>query len=337
MANTMIRASAPHRRLVRPPNRPLELLGRSPAIQLAHDLIRRAASSRGCVLLVAERGVELEPIARELHEGGASAGSAYVVVDCAESDPARIEHKLFGALTDTPPPELEAVTAESAFATARGGTLFLHDVGELPSSVQARLARIARDGEMWLGGEAIPTSIRLVASAGPTLDSDVRSHRFRADLYRRLAVSRIDWPSLRDRASDIPEMVGGLLEELSDARGERVTMTEAAVALLSAIAWPGNLGEVHTVLDAVLANAHHDPIQIEDLLPALRLDPARAAVTPTGNLREARLQFERDYIAAALRQHNWRMAEAAQALGIQRPNLYRKARQLGIPLSGGSE
>jgi DNA-binding NtrC family response regulator len=337
MPHPLSNATLTHAPLVPTRRRPLELLGRSAVIQLALDLIRRAAAGRGHVLLVAERGVEVEPIVRELHERGAEPGSPYIVVDCGESDPARLECRLFGAPAEPLPPDLEAVAAGSAIAASRGGTLFLHDAGELPAGAQARLARIARDGEVWLGGAPVATSVRLVASASPGIDSDVRSHRFREDLYRRLAVSRIDWPSLRDRPGDIPEMLGGLLEALSDLRAARVTMTEAAAALLAAIAWPGNLGELHAVLEAVVADARRDPIQIEDLLPALRLDPARAAVAPTGNLREARLRFEREYIAAALRQHKWRMAEAAQSLGIQRPNLYRKARQLGIPLSGGGE
>src|SRR5262245_46618670 len=137
MSQPVLSARSPHARLVRTPRRPLELLGRSSVVQLAHDLIRRAASSNGGVLIVAERGVEVEPIARELHEQEHSPSSPFVAVDCAESDAARIERKLFGDLEEAPPPELEAVAADSAFAAARGGALFLHDVGELPSSVQA--------------------------------------------------------------------------------------------------------------------------------------------------------------------------------------------------------
>jgi DNA-binding NtrC family response regulator len=166
------------------------------------------------------------------------------------------------------------------------------------------------------------------------IDSDVRESRFRADLFRRLAVSRIDLPPLRDRLEDVPALGARLLEDLSAAAGlPPRSFTPAALALLAALSWPGNLAELREVVERVMADTGDQVIQIERLLPALQLDRANTAFVPAGNLRDARLRFERDYIAAVLQHHGWRMADAAQTLGIQRPNLYRKARQLGIPLT----
>jgi len=176
------------------------------------------------------------------------------------------------------------------------------------------------------------------APRSPTIDADVREGRFRADLFRRLAVSRIDLPPLRDRREDVPALATRLLDDLSmDAGLPRRTFTQAALALLSAITWPGNLTELRGVIERVLAEGAGDVIQIEQVLPALQLDRMSTAFVPTGSLRDARLRFERDYIAAVLQHHGWRMADAAQTLGIQRPNLYRKARQLGIPLTRATE
>ena len=107
----------------------------------------------------------------------------------------------------------------------------------------------------------------------------------------------------------------------------------AALALIGALSWPGNLAELRDAIERAVADTHDDAIQIEHLLPALKLHRAPAPFVPIGNLREARLRFERDYISAVLQHHDWRMAAAAETLGIQRPNLYRKARQLGIPLT----
>ena len=112
----------------------------------------------------------------------------------------------------------------------------------------------------------------------------------------------------------------------------RESFTQAALALVGALTWPGNLAELRDAVDRVVADGRDEVIQIEHLLPALQLRRAPKPFVPSGNLREARLRFERDYIASVLQHHDWRMADAAQALGIQRPNLYRKARQLGIPL-----
>jgi len=103
------------------------------------------------------------------------------------------------------------------------------------------------------------------------------------------------------------------------------------------MSWPGNLAELRETVQRAASATDHDPIQIEDLLPTLQLDRAPHVFAPEGTLREARQRFEHDYIAAVLLHHGWRMADAAETLGIQRPNLYRKARQLGIPLARNPE
>ena len=115
------------------------------------------------------------------------------------------------------------------------------------------------------------------------------------------------------------------------------TFTHAALALLAALPWPGNLAELRGVLQRVVSGSDGDVVQIEHLLPALQLNRRPAPFVPAGSLREARLRFERHYIAAVLQHHVWRLAEAAQTLGIQRPNLYRKARQLGLTLTRTTE
>ena len=169
----------------------IELMGQSAAIGRAQELVRRAALLETGVLIVAERGAETESVGRELHARSQSADRPWIAIECDTGDGARVERALFGraadALTD-----LESVAADSRIAAARGGTLFLQDVAGLPAAAQARLARIARDGEARVEGQAVPTEMRLVASALPAIDGDVRENRFRADLYRRLAVSRID-------------------------------------------------------------------------------------------------------------------------------------------------
>jgi DNA-binding NtrC family response regulator len=104
------------------------------------------------------------------------------------------------------------------------------------------------------------------------------------------------------------------------------------------VSWPGNLAELRDVIDRIVSSpSSAATIHVEHVLPALQLDRAPVSFAPSGTLREARQRFERDYIAAVLQHHGWRMADAAQTLGIQRPNLYRKARQLGIPLVRASE
>jgi DNA-binding NtrC family response regulator len=262
------------------------------------------------VLLVAEAGVDVESIARDLH--------------ARSPDPSRTD--------------LDSISSDSLIAQARGGTLFLRDVTELPSGVQARLSRIVRDGEVRLDGRAIVTNLRLVAGALPSIDADVNGHRFRSDLYRRLAATRIDLPALRDRPGDVPALVERVLQDIWVANGSAPrTLTQAAVALLASLTWPGNLAELRGAIERVVAQTRAGVMHVEHVLPALQLERAVTPFVPAGSLREARKRFERDYIAAVLQHHEWRMADAAQTLGIQRPNLYRKARQLGIPVARASE
>jgi DNA-binding NtrC family response regulator len=322
-------------RPLRTPLGALELAGRSPAIGRVQEFVRRVAALDDCVLVIAERGADVESVARELHARSRTASAPFVAVECAAAAPDRL---LFGEPAGHASLDLEAVSPDSRLAAARGGTLFLHEVAELPAAVQARLARVARDGEVRIDGEPVTTAIRLIASASPGIDADVREHRFRADLYRRLSRWRIDLPALRDRSDDVPAIAGRLIEDLCAAEGLAPrTLTQAALALLAALTWPGNMAELRDVLARVVSGSDEGTIQVEHLLPALQLDRAVVPFAPAGSLREARLRFERDYIAAVLQHHGWRMADAAETLGIQRPNLYRKARQLGIPLARLSE
>ena len=338
MADPMILADTRTTRLVKSSTVALELVGRSVAIVRTQELIRRAAQVDGGVLLIADRGADVESVARELHERARRPAATFTHVSCSSGDPARLDGLLFGSAPDTAPSDLEWVSPGSQLAAACGGTLFLQDAVDLPAAVQARLARVARDGEVRLDGQPVATNLRFVASAAPGIEAEVHASRFRSDLYRRISTSRIDLPQLRERPDDVPVLAARILDDCCLAQGVAPrAFTQPALALLAALTWPGNVAELKAVVERAAHETSHDVIQIEDVLPALNLDRAPVRFTPAGQLREARLRFERDYISAVLQHHGWRMADAAETLGIQRPNLYRKARQLGIPLTRASE
>ena len=339
MPDSLTLANTRPTRLVPASSGSMELVGRSAAIGRVQELVRRSALLDSGVLIVGERGADTESVARELHARQRPAAAPFVVVACGEVDVAALDRQVFGLPPGHGPADLEPASSGCGIAAARGGTLFLQDVVELPAALQARLARVVRDGEVRIDGEVAATEFRLVASAPPSIDGDVREHRFRADLYRRVAASRIDLPPLRDRLEDVPALAERLLEELSPAAASLPPrrFMPAALSLLAAVNWPGNLAELRGVIARVVAETRDEVIHIEHVLPALRLDRATRPFVPAGSLRDARLRFERDYIAAVLQHHAWRMADAARTLGIQRPNLYRKARQLGIPLARANE
>ena len=325
------------------PAKALELAGHSPAITRVQELVRRAASLDVGVLLTAERGADVDSVARELHERSRRATAPFIIVECDGGDAPSVARLLFGTIApgssgSTSSTDLEPIARDSRLTAACGGTLFLRDVTELPAAIQARLARVARDGEVLIDGEPVATDVRFIASASPAVDADVHAHRLRSDLFRRLAVVRIDLPPLRDRQEDVAVIAARVLEEALSNRGLKPrAFTQAALALIAAVTWPGNLGELQAAITRVAADPGDRDIQVEHVLPALQLQRAPARFVPTGNLREARLRFERDYISSVLQHHAWRIADAARTLGIQRPNLYRKARQLGIPVTRMSE
>lgn len=314
----------------------IELIGHSSAIVRVRESLARAVTLNGGVLVVAEAGTCVEEVVRALHQHR-SPDAPFVVVDCAH-DTGCLEAALFGAVTAAGGDDLESVAPDCRLAAACGGTLFLQDVVELPASVQARLARIARDGEASIAGRTVPMTWRLVASAAPGIEGDVQARRFRPDLFRRLSSTRIDLPPLRDRADDLPALATRMLNDACQARNlpERA-FTQAALALLSVLPWPGNAEELRGVIDRIAADGPAGLIQIEQLFPLVKLRRVSERFVPIGNLREARLRFEREYIAAVLQHHDWRMTEAARTLGMQRPNLYRKARQLGLMIGRVSE
>src|SRR5262245_2245110 len=308
---------------------PAELTGSSAAVQRAADVARQAVQSDESVLIVAEAGFCVEGIARAIHQAGARAAEPFLKVDCGDPG-AAVVRRLFGS-ERSPRAEYETATAGSALAEVRKGTIFLADVGEMPATAQLRLSRLMRDGEMRVRRSMTPIRFRFIASAGPGLEADVQQHRFRQELYRRLQRLRVDVPALRDRPGDLPNVVEAVFDEICQSRDLRCALTPAARTALAALRWAGNLEELRTSLGRLVERCAGGLIRQEDVLADLQqLEMRPRPVNALTSLREARLSFERDYIAAVLDAHGWRMTDAARVLGIERANLYRKTRQLGI-------
>ena len=307
---------------------PPELLGASPRTAAAADLARRAASTDDSTLVVAENGLSAERVARAIHAGGVGAAGPFIVVDCGAADAPAVTAELFGSAGERRL-ELEAVTAASALVRATGGTLFLASIGELPATAQLRLSRVLRDGEVRVGSETRPLGARIVAGAAIEIDRDVEERRFRAELHRRLQRIRIEVPPLRERADDLPQIIQAVLDEAAQRGHTRRALAPAALTALCALPWPGNLEELGRMIERLVERVDAPTIRQEDVLAELQLAPRRPAPR-LASLREARLAFEREYIATVLQEHGWSMSAAARTLGIERANLYRKTRQLGI-------
>jgi len=311
---------------------PPALAGSSLEVSRARQACEEAMSERTPLLLVAEEGFDTAAIARWIHEGSRG-GEPFVMVNPAHEEPGEIEVALFGpAPRNNGSHPVEVLGSGSAFLRAGRGTIFIDGIADLPAVVQRRLGRLLRDGEAKAAGRVpAPLQARVMASALPSIHSEVSDGRVRADLYRRLASQEVVVPPLRMRPGDFVSLVPAVAADISRRLDRTVpTFTQSALTVLSALPWRRNLQELDALLERILRAAPDDGVKQEDVLAQLSFDGAFSRRAPSASLREARLRFERDYIAAVLEQHHWRMSDAARALGIERANLYRKTRQLGI-------
>lgn len=318
---------------------PYGIFGSSPAMRKIIEVLPRVAPSRCPVLLYGERGTGREMLARAIHGHGRRPDAPFVALDCANASPQDLEHELFGVVSQRridgheERRTVERLSRHSRLFEASGGTLFLQNLADMPTRVQAKLHRVLRDREAVLSSDRarIELDVRPIAAVEPGFENAVEEGRLRRDLYDRLSLIRIELPPLRQRREDVPFLANHFLKEICRANGAPIkTLTRSAVTLLGALPWRGNAPELRALLERLVLLTPHGSIRLEDVLAQVRLDGSEVASVGGTSLREARLRFERDYIAAVVRQHHGRMGEAAHALGIQRTNLYRKLRQLSV-------
>jgi len=325
-------------------------VARSPAMRDAIAAFEQALASGGAVVIRGEAGTGGEMFARALHlasndmrgqpvqkllsramRATTPNGRPFIVFDCAAVNGA--ERQLFGTEgDDTGPDAVEQIDEGSALHRAIGGTLVLRNLPELPGRLQARLGRVLRDGEAFVVSAAKlrRVNVRPIAVI-ESLDDD----RVNPELRRRLSQTTITMPPLRERREDLPVLIRQLLPEICDGFNiPRKRASSQAVALLAALPWRGNLQELDGLLRTLVLKTPDERIRQADVLANIRLDGGAASLTYGGSLKEARAQFERDYVASVLAQHHGRMTEAARTLGIQRTNLYRKVRQLAVNRRG---
>jgi len=309
----------------------------SPAMRDLLPVITKAAATVGPMLIVGEEGCGRQAMARAIHgSDGQSRNGRFVAFDCAAAHQ-DAEALLFGASEDDEVARGPVRIGESGrLAEARGGTLYLRNLVEMPTRVQLRLIRVLRDREVVVGRSdvSVPLDVRVIVGAAAAIDTAVQDGYLHEDLYRRVTALRLHVPALRNRAEDIPALMNHAVRNACIAQGlAPKSMSRSALALAAALPWPGNVDEMKTLVEALIATTKNR-ILIEDMLLHVRLGGDTEMLAGAETLRRARARFERHYIAAVLRQHRGRITEAAKALGIQRPNLYRKLRALNVTRTG---
>jgi len=307
-------------------------LGEDGSVERVRTLIRKAAVADAPVLITGETGTGKELVARHLHAESPRASKPFVALNCAALVEGLLESEFFGH-------EKGAFTGatertDGRIAQAADGALFLDEVGELPSALQAKLLRVLSEGTYQrVGGkDSLPMRCRVLAATNRDLKRMVKEGTFREDLYYRLQVLEIDVPPLRDRSGDVEVIAEASLERLAAQLGRRVPrLAEDARAVLRAYPWPGNVRELLNVLERALVLLEGDTITAVDLPREIRerrtLDEDGPAVpSEVLTIREA----EKRAVRAALEHTGGKKGAAAAVLGISWPTLNRKIREYGL-------
>ena len=305
-----------------------EIVGESPEINELKDKIMKAAMSQGRVIILGESGSGKELVARALHNASQRRDKNFIEVNCAAIPHELIESELFGH---------EKGSFTSAFESKKGkfeladeGTLFLDEIGDMSLATQAKVLRVIETQEFQRvgGSKKIKVDVRIIAATNKDLEEEIQKATFREDLYFRLNVIPIYVPPLRERKDDIPRLVDYFLMNLSQQYGQKSKkVSKTTLRALMDYNWPGNVRELKNTIERFVIMNPAEVIDVKEIQP---FKGAKSDYSGYKTLREAREQFEKDFILKTLQGNNWNVSKTAEALEIERSNLHRKIKSLGI-------
>lgn len=285
------------------------------------------------VLLTGETGTGKEVMAKALHTNSLRYDKPFVSINCAAIPFELLESELFGYM-DGAFTGAKRGGKKGKFQLANGGTIFLDEIGDMPSSMQAKLLRVLQEKEIEpLGSEkSIPLDVRVVAATRQDLEAKMKDGSFREDLYYRLSVFNIHIPPLRERGGDSLELAEFFLDELNHKYKTYKTFSKAVKAYFLKYQWPGNVREVNNVVQSAYAISTENIIDINDI-PARMLQQEKPAINLDKNkksLGQMVDDYEKEVILELLKKHKGNCLEAAKEAGIHKSNFYRKLQKYGI-------
>jgi DNA-binding NtrC family response regulator len=320
-----------------------QMIGRTAEMRRAFEIADRVAPTDSTVLILGESGTGKDLLAQEIHARSPRASGQFVAVNCAALPETLIESELFGyergAFTGA------AQQKKGKFELASGGTLFLDEIGDMNPVTQAKVLRALENRTIErLGGTAsIPVDVRVISATHRDLPAEIRSGKFREDLYYRLRVVTIELPALREHKADIPVLAEAFLQMHGTRLGRTVRLGRQTLAVIERYEWPGNVRELKNALERALVLSRGDEIGVEDLPEEVAT--GRALVNRAGadgvdvgmgepDFREAKHKFEVAYLTKQLVSHRWNVSRTAATIGLHRQSLQEKLRELGIRRPG---
>jgi two-component system nitrogen regulation response regulator NtrX len=310
--------------------------GVSPVITAMMEQVRIVAPTQASVLITGENGTGKELLSRSIHSSSRRSGEAFVAVNCAAIPETLIESELFGH-------ERGAFTGASSrkmgkFDLAHRGTLFLDEIGDMSLATQAKILRVLEEKAFQRvgGNRDISVDVRVIAATNKDLKTGIARGEFREDLFFRLNVFPFHLPPLRERREDIPQLLTRFLSEYGSIYGkpDLVFSSEAERALVE-YSWPGNVRELRNVAERLAIISSREVIDLGMVPPSItdeRSEPTGVddtAVQET-DYRKAREIFEKVFFTRRLEENEWNISKTSDAVGLERSNLHRKMKQLGI-------
>ncbi len=328
--NRLLRESTPHKP---------DITGRSPVITLLREEIERVAPTDAWVLIRGGHGTGKELVAQTIHRLSRRSRRPMIEVNCAAIPEDLIESELFGH-------EKGAFTGATAsrqgkFDQADGSTLFLDEIGDMSLKSQAKVLRILQEQkfERVGGSRTIHVDVRVLAATNKNLEEEIEAGTFRADLFYRLNVVPIHVPDLRQRLEDIPLLVEDFLQQFRNKGLGEKKFSEQAMAMLMGHSWPGNVRELRNVVERLVIMSPGPTIGADDVARSLGVPHGEAPAQQSAQnqylhlpFKEARKQFEHDYLKAMLQAHNGNVSQTAEQIGMERSHLHKKVKALGIVL-----
>lgn len=306
------------------------IIGDSDEIRAAMALAEKAAPADITVLLLGETGSGKEVFAQAIHQGSNRRQQPFVAVNCSAFGKDILESELFGHIAGAFTGAIK--DKKGFFEEARGGTIFLDEIGEMPAELQAKLLRVLETQEFYKVGEATPTrtDVRIIAATNRNLESEIAEGHFRADLYYRLSAFQIQLPSLNQRKKDIPQLADWFVRQLGPRLNKRVNgMTPAFLEALQQHTWKGNIRELRNVIERAVILADTDKLDAAVLPLDFRWNQSVAGADASSLSLAA---MEKQHIAKVLAYTKGNKTKAAELLEIGLTTLYNKLKEYNITL-----
>ena len=311
-----------------------KIIGKSEPMQKVYDLISNVGPSRSTCLITGESGTGKELVAKAIHNCSPRADGPYVALNSGGIPSELIESELFGHMKGSFTGAIS--NKKGLFEIGDAGTIFLDEISTIPLETQSKLLRVIQEKEVRrVGGlSSIKVDARIVAATNTDLKQEVRTGKFREDLYYRLNVISIELPPLRDRKEDIPMLADHFITYFCKQNGRvKYPLTQDALKLILEWNWPGNVRELENAIErAVVLAPEGGPIS-PDLLPSELLQSGRTSFTvdPDGSsLKDLVLEFEKNMILTALTKSDWNQKKAAGLLRVNPTTLNEKLKRLNI-------